>query len=262
MTDSKINPFPFMRPDITINRIEGRTFTVDCQELRWWFGIPRKGDHTLWSTYDYNSSGWTLSSVIEMEATSYAEIHDIEGVEIGVNEWEPEGGWKLGTWNMYGRLTTDSVQWLAVSRMRSGKRILRTFLDEGFDREWGECPRCLKDEGRFLLQEDGSYQQSTQWPNSVGAGIFSVSIGEKVFTCLRGLDPGDEISEANILVEAYLTESGRTLLFRRYNGRLWGLGNGHYKEPWDERFPKNHRIVIDGVVYVHWYDSLSHIALE
>jgi len=58
-------------------------------------------------------------------------------------------------------------------------------------------------------------------------------------------------------VEAYLARSGRTVLFRRYNGRLWKTKD---KPPWDERFPDHNRVVINGVTFVHWYDCLTDLA--
>lgn len=48
---------------------------------------------------------------------------------------------------------------------------------------------------------------------------------------------------------------------RRYNGRQWHVtAEGAYRIPWDERFPDNQRLVIDGVTFVQWYDCLSGLA--
>ena len=59
-------------------------------------------------------------------------------------------------------------------------------------------------------------------------------------------------------MEAYLEKNGRTVLFRRYNGRKWKLGGE--RRPWDEAFPEHRRLVIEGVTYVHWYDCLTGLA--
>ncbi|MEK9137532.1 MAG: RNA polymerase sigma factor, partial [Bacteroidota bacterium] len=129
---SKKQPFPLRRPEIVITEVDAEPFSVDCRELPWWFGIPEVGDRTLWATYD--PPEWNLTSVSDMQAVRPARIHDLEGVEINVGEWEPETGWTPSAWTMYGRLTEDSRQWIAVSRIDdSGKRLLRTFLDEDFN---------------------------------------------------------------------------------------------------------------------------------
>lgn len=94
--------------------------------------------------------------------------------------------------------------------------------------------------------------------------MFRVTIGPKAFTCLRILEMDDEADEKGILAELYVTRAGRTVLFRRFNGRQWGRKPGwpYMKQPpWDEHFPDHDRLVIDGVTYVHWYTCLSHLSL-
>jgi hypothetical protein len=94
--------------------------------------------------------------------------------------------------------------------------------------------------------------------------MFRVRVGRRAFTCLRvfQVQDGQSAFERGILVEAYLTRSGRTVLFRRYNGRLWQIHRGSTcgGPPWDERLPEHARIVIDGATFVHWYDCLSGLA--
>jgi len=92
-----------------------------------------------------------------------------------------------------------------------------------------------------------------------------VKIAQRTFTCLRVFDIERlyDVPERNsILAEAYLTRSGRTVLFRRYNARLWALHpeSTYDGPPWDERFPQNTVIVINGITFVHWYDVLSDLA--
>lgn len=52
-TDSRIpfeHPFPTERPPIAVTPCDAEPFSVDCMEMRWWFGRPVVGDCTLWST--------------------------------------------------------------------------------------------------------------------------------------------------------------------------------------------------------------------
>jgi hypothetical protein len=257
-------PFPLRRPDIIITPSRARPFGVDCRELPGFFVIPEVGRRSLWATYD--PPDWTLTEVTEMHARRPACIHNLECVEVEAREWTPDPGWTPVEWLHYARLTPEKVQWLAVSKLVDDKRTLHTFLDEGFDRDWGEIPRKLVDRGRFAQQEDGSLRQRKsrrcQGPGTIGAGMFRVKVAENAFTCLRILDVR-EPSETGILAEQYLTRAGRTVLFRRYNGRQWGRHRGSiYDGPaWDERFPHHSRIVIDGITFVHWYDCLSELAI-
>lgn len=102
---------------------------------------------------------------------------------------------------------------------------------------------------------DGVFERAAGEPGALGAGVFTVRVGERTFTCLRVIDVDEDAGEDGILVEAYLEPGGRTVLFRRYNGRLWKLGPT--RPPWDEALPEHRCLVIDGVVFVHWYDCLT-----
>ena len=253
---SKKQPFPIRRPDITITRSRTKPFAVDCRELPWWFGVPEVGDRTLWTIYD--PPGWGLASVTEMHAVRPADIHGVACVEIDVADWAPKTGWTPSAWTMHGRLTDDTVQWLATSRLQDGMRKLRTFLDEDFGADWGPpSPRRIEDTGQLVRQKDGAFRLKRGASGPLGAGVFNVKIGTRRFTCLRVFDVEAEPSETQELVEAYLARSGRTVLFRRYNGRLWKTKD---KPPWDERLPDHNRVVINSATFVHWYDCLTDLA--
>ncbi len=260
----RVPPFPLRRPVIAIRASRAKPFAVDCRELRWWFAIPEVGRAASAAWYD--PPNWELSSFQESHAVRPARIHDLDCVEIEVNEWPAAESSTRGPahWLMYGRLTDNKAQWLATLRVADGKRVLYTFLDEGFEEDWGEAPRRLEDRGVYVRQQDGSFKRARRRASAeaTGAGVFRLRIADRTFTCLRVLDVGAAPSETGILVEAYINRKGRTVLFRRYNGRLWAIGggSGYDGAPWDEQFPAHQHIVLDGVTFVHWYDCLTDVA--
>lgn len=256
---AKAQPFPRRRPEIRITPSRATAFAVDCQELRWWFGRPVKADRTTWAMYE--PPEWRVSWVYDLRALRDASVHGLDGTEIEADVWEREGGWAPAKWTMSGRLTEDAVQWLAVAELDGDRRRLRTFLDEDFEADWGGPePRRLEDKGRFVEEAPGVFALRERAAGEIGAGMFAVHIGERQFTCLRVIDASPNPSERDAtLIEAYLTEEGRTVLCRRYNARLWGSERG--RAPWDEAFPDHQRFVVDGVAFVHWYDCLIGLAL-
>ena len=102
---------------------------------------------------------------------------------------------------------------------------------------------------------------------NIAAGMFRVYVGARRFTCLRSIDlelkssgKGKESLEHTILAETFHARSGEIVLFRRYNGRLWKTqkkDSPYAGVPWDERYPENARLTINGAVFVHWYDCLT-----
>ena len=109
---------------------------------------------------------------------------------------------------------------------------------------------------------DGTWVRQPDAPALTGAGVFDVHVGGRQFTCLRVFEVEKNATERDVLIEAYITAAGRTVLFRRYNGSRWGKRdapphNWGEAMTWEEDLPANDRIVIDGVTYVHHYDILT-----
>ena len=262
-TRTKKQPFPLRRPEVIITQINTELFSVDCPELRNWFIAPKIGEHSLYA--NYYPMDWKLTEVYELEVVRESRVHDTEGVEIDIHTWKSQSGWNQPTWQLHGRLTETTAEYLAVSEFCDGKRHFETYLDKDFDFHWGRISRKLEDQGRFELQADGSLKQLHSVDNveASGAGVFSVAVGERHFTCLRIIEldaPVAKIGRDDLIGEAYVTEEGRTVLIRLFGHPEKTMYNDQRVR---ERvvLDKDVQIVIDGVTFVHWYDSLSNLAL-
>lgn len=253
--------FPLTRPEIRIIELQEPPFAVDCQELRSWSIIPRVGEQA--STADYSLPEWKLGEVSVMQALRAAKIHKVEGVEIEVRRWQPESGWQRSG-AMYARLTDDKAEYLAVHLPNEESTQVETFLDSGFAWNWGAMDRAISDQGLLRRTPDGSLLLSDEAPRhngmGIGFGVVRLEIGGKSFTCLRVLnvpEDGDLAkSEDECVSESYLTREGRTLLVRH-------RCRPHFAEA--AEFPvildESDRLVINDVAFVHWYDTITNIAL-
>ena len=257
---TKKQPFPLRRQKVVITQSDTEPFSVDCPELRWWFIVPKIGERALYA--DYTAPAWKLSEVHEMEVAGHAIVHDIEGVEIAIHTWNTEDGWCPSPWQMYGRLTAETAEYLAISQIHDGKRFFYTFLDKDFDFDWGQITRKLEDRAHFVAQTDGSLKRLHSFDDNEasGAGVFSVSIGERHFTCLRVFELGIPLeSHAVHQTVSYVTEAGRTVLVRHFchpeKTMLDDQGNQE-----NVVVDNDLQIVIDGVTFDHWYDSFSNLA--
>lgn len=234
--------FPPTRPDIHVAESQENIDQIDSLELRWWFVIPRLGDHTMCASYD--AATLELSSVTDMVATVPARIHQVDCVEIRVNEWSAWKDWPVFNGLLYGKIEEREIKWIAVANQKDRTNVLSTFLDAGFEKDWGKGDtRKLYDDGRYQLQADGSYRSTGG--EGLGAGAYNVTIGVNTFSCLRVLDADLSVPEGGELVEAYVERRGRTVLLRRYEGRFY-RGRDLVR-----KYPDNLRIVINDVVYVH-----------
>ena len=240
------HPFPLTRPEIQIVESSEKITVIDCLDLQWWFAIPRLGDHTMSAFYEIDTL--ELSAVKELVAVRPATIHGVACVEIQVNEWPMRADWATASQpaHFYSSVDDTRTGWVGVAQQNDGGEVLRTFRDKGFDQDWGmNGKRKLYDDGRYQRQVDGSYHITNG--QGLGAGVYTVTIGDQTFCCLRVLDIGPTPSEHSELGEAFVTQEGRTVLYRQYQGRLWG----NRARDLVEIYPSNARLVIDGCVYVH-----------
>ena len=154
-TDSRaeLGPFPKVRPDIVVERLGVKASPVDMRELTWWFVIPDLDDEVRWAEYQPTRMGteWRLTRSTAMRTARPAVIHDRDCVEIEVGEESypvdglldpPRAGRHTKVW---GLLSETDVEWVAVEQTASdGTRRLDTFLDDGFEQDWGACARRIE----------------------------------------------------------------------------------------------------------------------
>ncbi|MEM7131013.1 MAG: hypothetical protein AAF702_32120 [Chloroflexota bacterium] len=241
------HPFPLTRPSIAITESTKTITELDCPELQWWSAIPHLHDHTMRAFYEVDTL--ELNSVVNMAVTGPAQIHQIDCIEIAVNEWtfgEPIQPMSQPS-HFYCKLDPDKTQWLGVTQLSGGEPLHRTFEDEYFTDGWGVGEqRRLVDDGKYQRQPDKSYKITDG--QGIGAGTYDVTIGDNTFCCLRVLDMiPPHPNEQGELVEAFIEPSGRSVLIRQHLGRYWGRN----RIDWTEKYHDNQRLVIDGSVYVH-----------
>ena len=275
MSTSQQRPFPQYRPEIRIEASQKEPFRIDFKEMAWWFIAPEVGDRVRWASYDppkEEDAPWRLSETVSLAAQRPAVIHGRFCVEVEVeNQYFDQDG-KIHKREedrhvkVWGHLAENAVEWIAIELLRpDGTRELTTFLDEEFYDDWDPSPRLIEDCGCLRPQTDGSFTRQADAPEVIGAGVFDLQIGQQRFTCMRVFEIEKEASERDVMVEAYITQAGRTVLFRRYNGNRWAKKdtpphNWGEEMIWEEDLPHTDRIVIDGVTYVHYYDNLTDAA--
>ena len=275
MSTDRKPPFPRLRPEIRIVASGEEAFRIDFKEMAWWFIVPEVGDRVRWASYDPPKEGdapWRLSETVSLAARRHAVIHGRSCVEVEVeNQYFDQDG-RLQKREedrhvkVWGHLAENAVEWIAVESLRpDGTRELTTFLDEGFYDDWAPSPRLIEDRGCLHLQTDGSFARQADPPEVMGAGVFDVHIGQQRFTCMRVFEIEKEATERDVMVEAYITQAGRTVLFRRYNSNRWAKRdapphNWGEEMTWEEDLPHTDRMIIDGVTYVHSYDNLADTA--
>lgn len=270
-TDSRaeIRRFPAARPDIVVERLPTQATPIDMRELTWWFVVPELHDQVRWAEYQPVQGGatWRLTQTSSMRAMRPAVLHDLDCVEIEVDEThETVDGLLIQTptdrhTKVWGRLTDTAVEWLGVERLAPDRtRKLDTFLDDGFELDWGGCPRHIE-VGEWLVQGPNGYlKRHPDGPVVFADGVFAVQVGSRTFNCTRVIEMEKEATELDVVIVAYADGSGRTVLFRRYDGNRRIPHDG--SPPRGDLLPQADRLVIDGMTFVHSYDYLTAAACD
>ena len=265
-TDSRaeLRAFPKVRPGIVVERLAAKASPIDMRELTWWFVIPELDDEVRWAEYQPTGVGteWRLTRSTAMRTARPAVIHDRDCVEIEVDEEShpvdglltpPHAGRHTKVW---GQLTETEVEWVAVERAASdGTRKLDTFLDDGFEQDWGACARRI-DAGECLVAvADGSFRRRPGIPAVFADGVYAVQVGKRTFTCTRVVEMETEATELDVVVVAYVDANGRTILFRRYDGNRRVPGGESQRLT--DLLPRADQLVIEGITFVHSYDYIT-----
>jgi hypothetical protein len=212
--------FPATAPAIRVEASEERLDPIDCQELQWWHAIPRLGDRTAFAAYDVDTG--ELDFAHEVVSTAPVSVDGRDAVELLFSEWSrdlhPD---RIAIDRFTCVLDQDRARWLAVTLDADGEARTLTEGDPEFECGWaGTGPRRLVDGGRYQQRADGSCRSTGT--SDMGAGVYRVAIGPRVFTCLRVIDLVPFDDESAELGVAFVEPGGRTVLYREYSTRAMG----------------------------------------
>ena len=252
---------PKILPAYTIQQSEKEPFSVKWEELPGWFLIPREGEKLTWAIYDMPSR--ECSHVYDMQVIGKAVVHGIEGVELTAREsaYSDKNDTLLRTF--IAQLTDTHCRYLAAIRTKGDVRHYITFLDgDEFMEVWGigenNCGNETNLSPKGILARDGSeITCPTNHEVLDIAGRYTLTIGDKTFdtVCVMDIFP----PENGILIEQYLDQNGKTILWRRFNKDNWAFDR--YGETWSKKLPANERIIVNDETYIHFYDCITEYIL-
>lgn len=254
---SNMKTLPEYLPSYTITPSAEPPFSVKWEELMGWFLIPKLGEKLSWAMYDLPSR--KRSRTYHMEVTGKAKVHGIEGVELTAQEIYDSGTPSPINRTFVAQLTDTHCRYLAALRTDGGVRNYITFLDgDEFLLIWGfgenNCGNetNLSPKGDILRSGDTITAAAKPFLLDI-VGRYTVTINKKSYdtVCVMVI----ESYNSGVISEQFLDQTGRTILWRRYNRDDWAIDR--YKQKWSEQLPQNARLTANGTTYIHWYDCIT-----
>ncbi|MBP3351821.1 MAG: sigma-70 family RNA polymerase sigma factor [Lachnospiraceae bacterium] len=255
--EKNMKRLPEYLPAYTIKESKEAPFPVKWEELMGWFLVPKLGEELSWGMYDIPSR--KCSHIYDLKVIGKAKVHDIEGVELTAREANYSVKKEVINRTFVAQLTDTHCRFLATLRTDGDVRNYITFLDgEEFMPNWGfgedNCgnetnlsPKGdIKREGNVVTSLDKEFLLDI-------VGRYTVTINGKSYDTVCVMDI--ETYNAGVVSEQFLDKNGRTILWRRFNRNDWAYDR--YGKLWSEQLPENEQLIINGQIYVQWYDCIT-----
>ncbi len=247
--------FPKIMPDYEITYCNEPVFDVRCEEVPGWLVVPKANEKCSFAFYDEPSR--ELTDIYSMKVENNAVIHDVECVQISVEEKDQTGETEKRT--LFVRMTENYCMYIAEMKMVNGALIFSSFMDSDWREKYeiGEnnCGRKLHQTalGEAKINSDGTFSISESMMKKETydlIGKFTVKISNKKYETVAMV----QCTAGGILVIQYLDRDGRTVLFRRFNRYDWK--SERYGRLWSDLLPESEKIIVNGKEYIHWYDCI------
>ncbi|MCM1058074.1 MAG: RNA polymerase sigma factor [Firmicutes bacterium] len=248
---------PELIPEYKIEASPKQPFAVKWEELMGWFLVPKQGEQLSWGMYDIPSR--RCSYIFDMKVTGKAKVHGIEGVELTARESSCLDKTDVVERTFIAQLTDTHCRYLATLRNDGDVKNYITFLDgDEFMPNWGfgedNCGNETNLSQKGDIQREGAVITSADRDFLLDiVGRYTVTIGGKSYDTVCVMDI--ETYNCGVVSEQFLDQSGRTILWRRFNRDDWAIE--HYHKKWSEQLPENQRLTVNGTTYVHWYDCIT-----
>ena len=255
--ESPMTKLPACMPEYKITPNSDTPFSVKWEELMGWFLIPKLGEKLSWGMYDIPSR--KCSHIYDMQVTGKAKVHGIEGVELTARETSCSNKKEVIHRTFVAQLTDTHCRYLATLRNDGDVRNYITFLDgDAFLPNWGfgedNCGNETNLSPKGDIQRTGSIVTSQNKDFLLDiVDRYTVEINGKTFDTVCVMDI--ETYNAGVVSEQFLDQTGRTVLWRRFNRNDWAYDR--YGKLWTELLPENERLTVNGETYVHWYDCIT-----
>jgi len=256
----QMKKLPTTIPAYRIVPLDEKPFEVRWEEMMGWLIVPRLGEKLKWGLYDFPEG--QLTSWMELEVVGKAKIHGIHGVEIHAKEHDlgsaHNSSGDVTERTLIAQLTETHCRYLAEIHQDGDVRAFYTFLDgDEFMPNWGfgedNCGKEVNLVNKGSIKREGGAFTSLSDEDVMDViGRYKVEINGKAYDTVGVMDI--ETYDKGVATEQFIDMNGRTILWRRFNSNDWHVNDGRL---WTERLPQNERYIINGQIYVHWYDCIS-----
>ena len=225
----EVNKLPSAIKDLKFTYVGKHEGEVKYEELPNWFVRLKPEEEVCWALYDKKDGRMVRDYSYHVCTRGNALIHDLEGIEIEVKEYDTE----LSLRRMYSQFISvkdNGVAWIGESTFKNGKRIIKTFKDQDWLDNWGIGGKFAYQEMKYNEAEDYIMEYDGRKQNVIKISYF---------------DPDGRDDPKAAYFETFLNQNLESLVWRRYTKTC-------HKSQYS-----GETVVIDGETYDMDYYSLT-----
>lgn len=188
-----IDRLPKTLPNYSL--VQTRVFpkTILVEELPGWLIVPKKGEEVVWA--NYLAKKGEMSGAFHIKVSGPAKVHEQEGVEIHIEEYSSDGTLlKDKNKVFYAQINQGKTRYLALESKEGGVHRFQDYRDSSFRKFWG----------------------GNEATSLVSMGSFDLTLLGKTLS----LERLPLFLENDLLIDQYVNEQGKTVLWKRYNKQV------------------------------------------
>ncbi len=215
--------------DIKLEYVSKHNGEVLYEELPNWFIRLKPESEVSWALYDLKKESLVRDYSYHIEALGYTVIHEIEGLEIEVKEYDPELNFTR-KYNQFISVKDNGVAWIGEVTYNGDKKIIKTYKDQDFLNDWGYDKKLIYQAMNYLEAEDYILEYNGKKQNVIKISYF---------------DPDGSDDMKNAYFEVFLNYNFESLIWRRYTKIK------------NKKNLSGERVIIDNEMYDMDYYSLT-----
>lgn len=219
----EVNKLPVSFSDIKLTFVKPHVGEVKYEELPNWFIKLKPEEEICWALYDKKNGKYIRDYSYHIYTCGEAKIHDEDCVEIEVKEYDKELNFSR-IYNQYISVKDGGVAWVGESFVKDGKRVIQTYKDKSFLKDWGYGEKFVYQKMNYSSAEDWTLEFNSKKQNVIKISYF---------------DPDGRKDPEAAYFEAFLNEKFETLVWRRFTKDEF-----KFKDAWTDE-----EIVVNGNKY-------------
>ena len=204
-TDELLNGFEVNKlvktfKDLSLTYIGKHNELIKYEELPNWFVRLKPGEEVCWALYDLNKHEFVRDYSYHVECMDYVKVHDLDGIEIEVKEYDSELNFKR-LYNQYISVKDEGVAWIGEIENVNGKKTIKTYKDADFLKDWGI---------------GGKFEYQTMKYSDASDYILDFCGKKQEVIKISYFDPDGRNDPNAAYFEVFLNKDLESLMWRRY----------------------------------------------